>query len=181
MNEYANGVNFSGDCGVEAKSAAGADMHFHSSAGTFVMRRARYLSGTGAPLLNAEQHHALTNLIDEVDQDTKRNMIVQNLRMVVSIARRYINRGLELVELVRAGNQGLIHALEKFEPEGGFCFTTYVTWCVSRQIELAIMQQNKGSTSFQTNPAVLVSFESAASKHAETCPGYPAGCSRKPA
>ena len=179
MKEYANGVHFSGDCGFEAKSSgSGADMHLHSSAGTFVMRRARYFSETGAPLLNAEQHRALPNLVDAVDQDTRRNMIVQNLRVVVSIARRYINRGLEFAELVRVGNQGLIHALEKFEPEGGFCFTTYVTWCVSRKIELALMQHN-GSTSFQVNPAIPVSFDDAASKHAETCPGYPSGCSRK--
>ncbi len=180
MKEYANGVHFSGDDGFEAKFAGSADAHLHSSAGTFVLRRARYLSETGAPSLNDEKPHTLTNLVDEVDQDTKRNMIVQNLRMVVSIARRYLNRGLEFAELVRAGNLGLIQALEKFEPEGGFCFTTYVTWCISRQIELAIMQHND-STSLQINPAAPVSFNSAASKHAETCPGYPAGCSRKSA
>lgn len=178
MKEYANGVQLSGDYGFEAKSDSGADMHLHSSAGTFVMRRARYFSETGTPSLNAEQHRALTNLVDAVDQDTRRNMIVQNLRVVVSIARRYINCGVDFVELVRVGNQGLIHALEKFEPEGGFCFTAYVTWCVSRQIERALVQHN-GSTSFQVNPATPVSFNAAAGKRAETCPGYPAGCSRK--
>ena len=145
------------------------------------MRRAHYLSETGAPSLTAEQHHTLANLVDEVDQDTKHNMIVQNLRMVVSIARRYLNRGLEFAELVRVGNHGLIHALEKFEPEGGFCFTTYVTWCISRQIELAIMQQNNGATPVQTDPAVPVTFDSASRKHAQTCPEYPAGCSGKSA
>jgi hypothetical protein len=179
MGEDANGVLFPGDDGVEAKSPGSADTHLHSSAGTFVLRRARYLSERGAPSLNAEHHHALTNLVDAIDQDTQRNMIVQNLRMVVSIARRYLNRGLEFAELVRVGNQGLIQALEKFEPEGGFCFTTYVTWCVSRQIELAIMQHN-GLSSLRVNPAAPVTFDSATRKHAATCPGYPAGCSRKP-
>lgn len=178
MKGNANGVHISGDCGFEATSGGGANMH--SSAGTFVLRRAHYLSETGAPLLNAEQHHALTNLVDAVDQDTRHSMIVQNLRMVVSIAKRYINCGLEFADLVRAGNQGLIHALEKFEPEGGFCFTTYVTWCVSRQIELALMHHN-GWTSLQIGPTAPVSFDDAASRHAEKCPGYPAGCSRKSA
>lgn len=180
MKEYAHGVYLTEECGAETHSAGGADTHFHSSAGTYVLRRARYLSETGVPLLKAEQHHALTNLVDEIDQDTKRNMIVQNLRMVVSIARHYLNRGLALAELVRVGNQGLVHALEKFEPEGGICFATYVTWCVSRQIELAIMQQN-GSASLPINPGAPVSFDSAARRRAETCPEYPAGCSRKSA
>jgi RNA polymerase nonessential primary-like sigma factor len=179
MRDYENGVHFSGDGGVDANAACGADIQSRSSTGTFVLRRARYLSETGAPALNAEQHHAITNLVDEVDQDTKRNMIVQNLRMVVGIARRYLNRGPEFAELVRVGNLGLIHALEKFEPEGGFCFTTYVTWCVSRQIELAIMQHN-ASASLPISPVAPVTFDSAARKHAETCPGYPAGCWRKP-
>ena len=177
MTENANGIHLAGDRGFDAKPG-GADVH--SSSGTFVLRRARYFSGTGAPSLNAERHHSLANLVEAVDHDTQRSMIIQNLRMVVSVAKRYIDRGLEFVELVRVGNQGLIQALEKFEPDGRYCFTTYVTWCISRQIELALLQHN-GSTSFQVTPAVPVSFNDAASKRAETCPGYPAGCSRSPA
>jgi Sigma-70 region 2 len=178
MKDYANNVHFSGDCRFEANSGSGTDMH--SSAGTFVLRRARYFSETGTPLLNANQKLTLTNLVDVVDPDTKHNMIVQNLRMVVSIAKRYTNRGLEFIDLVRVGNQGLIHALQRFELEGGFCFTTYVTWCVSQHIELAIKQHN-GSTSLQMDPAALVSFDNAVSKHFKKCPEYPAGCSRKSA
>jgi RNA polymerase nonessential primary-like sigma factor len=148
----------------------------HSSAGTFELRRARYFSETGAPMLQADQQHSLTNLVDEVDPGMKHNMIVQNLRIVVSIARSYTNRGLEFVDLVRAGNQGLMQAMEKFEPAGGFCFTTFVTWCVSQKIELALMQQNKGSTCQQTDQVPLISFG-----NTETCPEYPSGCSRSPA
>lgn len=182
MKESANGAHFSGGHEFEANSHNGAGMPVSAgSAGSFELRRARYFSSTGAPSLHAEQQHSLTNLVDEVDADTKHNLIVQNLRMVVSIAKHYTNRGLEFVDLVRAGNLGLIHALEKFEPEGGFCFTTYVTWCVSQQIELAILHWNKGSASFQNSPARLVSFDNAVRKHAESCLEYPDGCSKKSA
>jgi hypothetical protein len=177
MKAYANGAHFSDDSGFEANSGGGAEMH--SSSRAFELRRAQYFSRNGTPLLNAEQRHTLTNLVEEVDSDTKHNMIVQNLRMVVSIARRYADRGLELVDMVRAGNQGLIHALERFEPEGGFCFSAYLTWCVSQQIEFAIMQRNNGAVSFQFDPDMFVSFDNAVKKRKETCPDYPAGCSGK--
>lgn len=140
MNGFAQIVPFPAADGFEADTAGRG--YVPTSAGTFPLRRARYFSGTGAPSLCAEEQHALTNLVEEVDPDTKHKLIVQNLRMVVNIARHYTNRGLELVDLIRAGNQGLIHAMEKFEPAGGFCFSTFVTWCVSQQIELAIMNRH---------------------------------------
>lgn len=95
------------------------------------------------PLLNAEQEVTLGRRVLAGDASSRRLMIESNLRLVVKIARRYLHRGLVLLDLVEEGNLGLIHAVEKFDPEKGFRFSTYATWWIRQYIERAIMNQTR--------------------------------------
>jgi RNA polymerase nonessential primary-like sigma factor len=103
-----------------------------------------YLNEIGqAPLLTAKEEVALARLTVQGDFEARQTMIERNLRLVVNIAKHYANRGLTLLDLVEEGNLGLIHALEKFDPERGFRFSTYATWWIRQNIERAIMNQSR--------------------------------------
>lgn len=93
-------------------------------------------------LLDVEQQLALTKLIGVGDINANQRMIAHNLRLVFNIAKRYTNHSVVLLDLVREGILGFIHALEKFELEGGFRFSTYARWCIRENIEHAIRNQN---------------------------------------
>ncbi|MBS1210308.1 MAG: polymerase sigma factor RpoS [Proteobacteria bacterium] len=103
-----------------------------------------YLNEIGInPLLSAQEEAALARRVCQGDFAARQIMIERNLRLVVNIAKHYLNRGIPLLDLVEEGNLGLMHALEKFDPERGFRFSTYATWWIRQNIERAIMNQSR--------------------------------------
>ena len=103
-----------------------------------------YLNEIGStPLLTAAEEILVASASLAGDESARHRMINSNLRLVVMIAKRYTNRGLPLLDLIEEGNLGLMRAVEKFDPERGFRFSTYATWWIRQSIERAIMNQGR--------------------------------------
>ena len=103
-----------------------------------------YLNEIGfSALLTAEEEKYYSRKALKGDEASRKRMIEGNLRLVVKIARRYMNRGMALLDLIEEGNLGLMRAVEKFDPEKGFRFSTYATWWIRQTIERAIMNQTR--------------------------------------
>ena len=95
------------------------------------------------PLLSPEEEKEITRKVAENDQRAREKLIRSNLRLVVNIAREYVNRGISFLDLIEEGNIGLIHAVKKFNPSMGYKFSTYATWWIKQAIRRAIRNKAK--------------------------------------
>lgn len=123
-------------------AAAGSDRELdpgESEVGNTLQTYLREIRRT--PLLTPEEEFATATRAREGDFQARQAMIEHNLRLVVSIAKNYLGRGLPMTDLIEEGNLGLMHAIGKFEPERGFRFSTYASWWIRQSIERAIMHQ----------------------------------------
>ena len=103
-----------------------------------------YLREIGkAPLLTGDEEIALAKRIEEGDENAKRKLIESNLRLVISIARKYLGKGLSFTDLIQEGNAGLIRAVEKFDYRKGYKFSTYATWWIRQAVTRAIADQSR--------------------------------------
>ena len=129
---------------VDAKAVLEESALLHErSEGGFDATRVYLNELSRSKLLTADQEKIYGKRALRGDREARKIMIESNLRLVVKISRRYLNRGLPLLDLIEEGNLGLIRAVEKFDPDRGFRFSTYATWWIRQTIERAIMNQTR--------------------------------------
>lgn len=124
--------------------ATGARYHSTTSAEIFQFRR-NSSEAADESQLSDDRELALMNLMKAGDFDARQQMVTRNLRVVLNSTRRYANKGIRIFGLLKAGNQGLEHALENFGQEGGRYFSTYAAWCIRRNIEHVLLNPEGSS------------------------------------
>jgi RNA polymerase nonessential primary-like sigma factor len=128
---------------AEQLKLADVDIEESQAESSFDATRAYLNELSKSQLLSADEEKIYGKRALAGDTEARKIMIESNLRLVVKISRRYLNRGLPLLDLIEEGNLGLIRAVEKFDPERGFRFSTYATWWIRQTIERAIMNQTR--------------------------------------
>jgi RNA polymerase nonessential primary-like sigma factor len=127
----------------EEKESGGKPREKRRSSGSDDLLAAYFSSIRKYPLLTPEQEIEIGRRARQNDREAINTMITSNLRLVVNICKDYRNRGVPILDLIEEGNLGLIHAVEKFDPDRGFRFSTYATWWIRQSIEQAIISQSR--------------------------------------
>lgn len=127
--------------GSEAKPSQDTPYEYHTE--TVDLIEQYYKEIRTAPLLTKDEEIFYTRRLRQGDESARQQMIKSNLRLVVKIAKRYIKSGIPILDLIEEGNLGLMRAVEKFDPEKGFRFSTYGAWWIQQTIERAIMNQSR--------------------------------------
>jgi DNA-directed RNA polymerase sigma subunit (sigma70/sigma32) len=153
MSPYCEGIVL-----PEDHLASAANSRMSTAVGTYSLRRAHYMTGTRVPQLSQEHQSELIQPFRDGNDDARRKLVASNMHLVVDFAKRYSNRGLSLLDMVRVGTQGIIESLETFDLDGGQSLSAYTSRCICRCIEDAITNRNHSAGMLRAAAPQLATF-----------------------